>query len=144
MRSRLFFSKDQQASIVRAIEAAELNTSGEIRVHVEPHCKGDACERAVYVFNKLGMYRTEQRNGVLVYLAYESHKFAIIGDKGINDSVPSDFWESVKSVMAGHFAKGDFVGGIVSGVTAAGDKLKHFFPYSQDDVNEQPDEISFG
>ena len=139
-----FLSKEEQQRIVAAIEEAELNTSGEIRVHRESKCKGDAVARAIYVFNYLKMYKTEQRNGVLVYVAVESKKLAIIGDVGINQRVPADFWDSIKNNMVASFVKGEFVEGIAGAVRTAGLSLKEYFPYQSDDVNEQPNEISFG
>lgn len=139
-----FINKEQQQSIVKAIEEAELNTSGEIRVHIESKCKSDAVSRAIYVFNYLKMYDTVQRNGVLVYVAWESRKLAIIGDVGINRRVPSDFWNDIKENMVNSFAAGRFVEGICDAVRAAGVSLKEYFPYQKDDVNEQPNEISFG
>lgn len=139
-----FFNKEEQARIVGAIEEAELNTSGEIRVHIESKCKGDAVSRAIYVFNYLKMYKTAQRNGVLVYVACESKKLAVIGDVGINKKVPADFWNKIKDDMVAAFSKGCFVEGICDAVKAAGLSLKEYFPYQQDDINEQPNEISFG
>ncbi len=139
-----FLTKEEQQKIVAAIEEAELNTSGEIRVHIESKCKGDAVSRAIYIFNYLKMYKTEQRNGVLVYVATESKKLAIIGDVGINQRVPADFWNSIKDNMVAAFVRGAFVDGIADAVRAAGESLKEYFPYQSDDVNEQPNEISFG
>ncbi|MBR5857171.1 MAG: TPM domain-containing protein [Bacteroidales bacterium] len=139
-----FLSKEEQQQIISAIEEAELNTSGEIRVHIESKCRIDAVARAIYVFNYLKMYKTRQRNGVLVYIATESRKLAIIGDVGINQKVPADFWNHIKENMVAAFAAGNFVGGIAEAVRAAGNSLKEYFPYQQDDVNEQPNEISFG
>lgn len=138
------FSKEEQQAIVEAIKEAELNTSGEIRVHIESHCKIDSCDRAAYIFNYLGMCKTKERNGVLFYLAVKSRKFAVIGDSGIDAKVPDGFWDSVKASLASDFAKGDFAGGLIRGIRMAGESLKKYFPYSSDDVNEQPDEISFG
>ncbi len=137
-------SKEEQQKIVAAIEEAELNTSGEIRVHIESKCKGDAVARAICLFNYLKMYRTQQRNGVLVYVAHESRKLAIIGDVGINQRVPADFWNGIKEKMVKEFAAGNFVVGIAEAVRSVGVSLKEFFPYQSDDVNEQPNEISFG
>jgi len=88
-----YLTKDEQAQIVKAIESAELNTSGEIRVHLESLCSGDPFKRAVYLFNKLKMHKTKDRNGVLIYIAFESKKFAIIGDSGINEKVSDNFWD---------------------------------------------------
>ena len=139
-----FLTKEEQQKIVAAIEEAELNTSGEIRVHIESKCKGDAVSRAIYIFNYLKMYKTEQRNGVLVYVATESKKLAIIGDVGINQRVPADFWNSIKNNMVAAVVRGAFVDGIADAVRAAGESLKEYFPYQSDDVNEQPNEISFG
>ena len=141
---KAFLSKEEQRTIVAAIEEAELNTSGEIRVHIESKCKDDAVARAIYIFNYLKMYKTQQRNGVLVYVAHVSRKLAIIGDVGINQKVPENFWNGIKEDMVKAFASGNFVGGIADAVRAAGVSLKEYFPYQSDDVNEQPNEISFG
>ncbi len=139
-----FFSKEEKQQIVNAIKQAELNTSGEIRVHVENNCPGDVLERATYWFEKMGMNKTEQRNGVLFYLAVKSRKFAIIGDEGINKVVPDDFWEKIKTRMAHLFQQGEFALGLERGILDAGEALKKYFPYQSDDVNELSDEISFG
>lgn len=144
MNAKSFFSTKQQRQIVDAIKVAELNTSGEIRVHVENHCKGDILDRSVMVFNMLKMKETAARNGVLIYLAVADRKFAIIGDEGINVLVEHDFWNDVKDEMARCFREGDFTGGVVNGILRVGEKLKAFFPYQSDDVNELPDDISFG
>lgn len=139
-----FLSREQQRQVVCSIEKAELNTSGEIRVHIESKCKSDVMERAVYVFNYLKMYKTAQRNGVLLYIAVESRKLAIIGDVGINEKVPVDFWDTIKENMKTAFAEGCFTEGICAAVEAVGVSLKELFPYQSNDVNEQSDEISFG
>ncbi len=139
-----FITKEQAQQIIAYIERAELNTSGEIRVHIESKCKGDAVGRAITIFNYLKMHNTAQRNGVLVYVAFESHKLAIIGDVGINRRVAADFWDDIKNSMVASFARGEFVEGICRAVEAAGESLKEYFPYQDDDVNEQPNEVSFG
>lgn len=139
-----FLSKEEQNRIVKAIEEAELNTSGEVRVHLESKCKGDAVQRAVFVFNFLKMYKTRERNGVLIYLAYKSRKFAIIGDTGINEKVPDGFWDRIREHMAEAFSKGAFADGICNAIRESGESLKAYFPYRSDDINEQSNEISFG
>jgi len=138
-----FFSTEQKKQIADAIAQAELDTSGEIRLHVEGHCKIDVLDRAAYVFEKLEMHKTEQRNGVLFYLAVYDRKFAILGDAGINKVVPADFWDSIKETMLGFFKEGKFADGLSSGIVMAGEQLKANFPYHSDDVNELSDEISF-
>ena len=139
-----FFTVEEKASIKQAIQEAELNTSGEIRVHVESKCKGDVLDRAADVFYHLKMDKTKLRNGVLFYLAVKSQKFAIIGDKGINAVVPENFWQEIKEMMASHFKTGEFALGLSKGIEEAGNSLKQHFPYQSDDVNELSDEISFG
>ncbi len=139
-----FFTETQKEDIKNAIQTAELETSGEIRVHIENECDGDVMDRAATVFEKLGMAKTELRNGVLFYLAVKNRKFAIIGDKGINTNVPEDFWDVVKMKMLNHFREGRFSTGLEEGIEMVGIELKKYFPYMSDDVNELPDEISFG
>ena len=144
MKVKDFIGKVGQQQIVQAIKDAELHTSGEIRVHLESKCAGDPLQRAVYIFNYLKMYNTQARNGVLVYVAVESRKFAIIGDVGINNAVPDNFWDGIKQRMGEAFSAGNYVEGLSSAIREAGESLKKYFPYQSDDVNEQPDEISFG
>ncbi len=143
MNASRFFTKEQQQQIVAAIQSAEKETSGEIRVHVDNTCNEDVLDRAAWVFGKLNMHQTKLRNGVLIYMAVESHKFAIIGDAGINAVTPDDFWDMIKENMCGYFSKGLFTEGLVQAIEETGKALKEYFPYQTDDVNEQPDEISF-
>lgn len=143
MDARKFFTTEQQHEIVEAIRQAEANTSGEIRVHIENHCRGDIMDRSAMVFNILKMNETAERNGVLIYLAIKDKKFSIIGDEGINKMVEHDFWNDVKDMMAGHFRSGNFTEGIIRGVLRVGEKLKTFFPHKSDDINELSDDISF-
>ncbi len=142
--SELFFSKEQQDKIVDAIKEAELNTSGEIRVHLEPNCTIDAVDRAKQVFEELKMHETEQKNGVLFYLAHSDKKFAIIGDSGIHQKVSDSFWNEEKELMKTHFAQKHFTEGLCFAIAKAGQKLKEHFPYQANDTNELSNEISFG
>ena len=138
-------SELQQKNIVEAIKMAETNTSGEIKVHIEENCSSEnPMNRAAEVFKYLSLHKTALRNGVLFYLAYEDHKFAILGDKGINDKVGQTFWDSTKKLLAENFKNGDFEKGLSLGIDEAGKQLKHYFPYNTDDKNEISDEISRG
>ena len=144
MTSDRFLTAEQQETVVAAVRLAEKGTSGEIRIHIDRICNVEPVKRAEEVFGKLGMHKTKLRNGVLIYLAYESKVFAIIGDKGINDLVPEHFWEDVLSAMRIRFRKGEYTEGLAEAAMMTGEKLRDFFPYQEDDINEQPDEISFG
>lgn len=144
MSVRKYFSEKDKLQITNAIRAAELNTSGEIRVHIEKHCRENVLDRAAYLFEKLEMHKTELRNGVLFYLAVDDRKFAILGDAGINRNVPENFWEEIKDKMAEMFSEGQFAEGLSLGIRMAGEQLKSHFPYQKDDVNELSDEISYG
>jgi uncharacterized membrane protein len=138
-----FFSKEEKKQITDAISEAEKNTSGEIRVHAEGHCKIDVLDRAAYIFGKLKMHETAQRNGVLFYLSIHDRKFAILGDAGINKFVPINFWDEIKETMLGYFKDGKFADGLSKGILMAGVQLKTNFPYHKDDVDELSNEISF-
>ena len=120
-------------------------TSGEIRVHVEAKCPvDDPLARATELFYKLGMDKTADANGVLIYIAYEDRKLAILGDKGIHAVVPANFWDGTKEVMREHFKRGEFFAGVLFAIRETGSHLKQYFPHKRDDKNELPDEISEG
>ena len=137
------FSDQEQAIIREAIEVAENLTSGEIRICVEKTCKEPTLDRASKYFQKLGMDQTVQKNGVLIYLALEDRKFAIIGDTGINQLVPVDFWNTTKDTMLMLFKQNRMADGVVTGIQMAGEKLKTYFPRLGDDQNELSDDIAF-
>jgi uncharacterized membrane protein len=139
-----FFSREDQEKIRQAIVDAEMETSGEIRVHVENTARGDVLDRAAFVFRKLKMNRTHLRNGVLIYLAIRDRNFAIIGDAGIHAKVPENFWDRIKEHMQERFKEGAFAEGLTYAIKAAGDQLRQYFPRKKDDVNELSDDISFG
>lgn len=137
------FSESQQEAIRDAIAAAELNTSGEIRVHIDKVCKKDPIERAIEMFSKLGMHKTELKNGVLFFVSMDDHKLAIIGDKGINEAVSDDFWDSIRNEMVEHFKKGLYTEGLINGIHRAGEQLKSAFPFQSNDENELSNDVSF-
>ena len=139
-----FLTKEEERAIVEAIRMAEKNTSGEIRVHIEKTTSIDSYERAMEVFHLLKIDETQLKNGVLIYLAVKDKSFVICGDKGINDLVPKDFWDTTKDVMASHFKNGNFKQGLVDGITKAGEQLQKYFPFEEDDTNELSNEISKG
>lgn len=136
-------NREEDQRVVEAIRQAERNTSGEIKVHIENRCKGDVEQRSLYIFDKLKLNETQLRNGVLIYLAIKDHKFAILGDKGINDVVEDNFWNDVKDLMLNQFKEGRFAEGFEQGIMRCGEKLKAYFPYQSDDINEIPDDISY-
>lgn len=139
-----FLTPEEEKEIIEAIRKAELKTSGEIRIHIERTSVIDAIDRALDVFHNLKMDNTKLQNGVLIYVAVEDKNFVIFGDKGINDVVPDDFWDSTKEVMQSHFKKSHFKDGLIAGVTKAGEQLGTHFPWDHDDKNELPNEISKG
>jgi uncharacterized membrane protein len=139
-----FFSPQEQERIIREIRQAEDLTSGEIRVHLDCCAAGGTLEKAKKVFHQLGMAQTKCRNGVLIYLATEDKKFAILGDEGIHRVVPENYWEDVKELMQRYFRVGEFCEGVCLGIREIGEKLKTHFPVEADDRNELPDTISEG
>ena len=132
------------AYIRQAIADAEKATSGELRIFIDDHCKGDALEKAAFLFSKLGMHQTKLKNGVLIYMSIKDKKFAIIGDSGIHEKVKDEFWQATRNIMQQHFIKGEFVQGLVNGINEAGRMLSQFFPYQSGDTNELSNDIIFG
>lgn len=139
-----FFTKAEGDQIIAAIQRAETTSSGEIRVHLEDNCKGNVLQQAKKTFKKLRMHRTERRNGVIIFLAPERKEFAIYGDEGINKVVPENYWQDVRDILQSHFRKGAFTPGIVAAIDLVGEKLRAYFPGVKNDINELPDDISYG
>lgn len=137
-----FFTPEEETQILAAIREAEQKTSGEIRVHLVKHCWGSPYEEAVKVFERIGMTGTVERNGILIYLALKNHQFAVIGDVGIHEKVPPDFWEKIRNAMQDDFQKGDFAKGLVDGIRTCGVELTRYFPRKPEDKNELTDQIS--
>ena len=144
MSKEVFLTPEEEQEIVAAITMAEKETSGEIRVHIENTSSIAAFDRALLVFEELKMHETELKNGVLIYLAVSDKAFAICGDKGINDLVTPDFWDTTKDVMVSHFKQNQFKQGLIEGILRAGEQLKTYFPWQEGDVNELSNEISKG
>ena len=141
-----FFSKEENEKIVLSIQDAERQTSGEIRLFVEGHCKYvDPLDRAAEIFANLQMEKTELRNGVLFYVAVKDKQLAIFADSGIHAAAGDKFWKETVRQILSVFSKESVVAGIVATVSKIGDALKSHFPYDKEvDKNELPDEIIFG
>lgn len=139
-----FFSETEKQTIVEAIQNVELRTSGEVMIHIEGRCFENALERGLKLFQQLGVYRTQLRNGVLIYAALQDRKLAIVADEGINAVVAEGFWEQIKAQIVAYFQDDEYVEGLLEGIELIGDALERYFPYQPDDINELPDEISFG
>ena len=137
-------SDEKKAGIKRAIEVAEMGTSGEIRVHLEDRCKKNVFDRAADIFMKLDMHKTALRNGVLFYVAVSDRKFVIIGDAGINAKVPEGFWNQIKETVFGYFRDDKIAEGLMEGIRMAGEALQLYFPHEANDVDELSNEISYG
>src|ERR1700754_2614487 len=137
------FNDEEQQRIRSAIENAEKNTSGQIRVCIEKTCSEEVLDRAAKYFHQLDMHKTRLRNGVLIYLATVDRKFAIIGDAGINKVVPDNFWDDTKEQMLNQFKYGNLIEGIVTGLNIAGEHLQKYFPHESDGNNELSDDVAF-
>ena len=138
------FSLAEEQLLVAAIRVAEQQTSGEVRLHLEAHCSSpDPFVRALEVFSMLNMQQTKQRNGVLIYMAFEDRKFAIAGDEGIHQKEGDAFWKTLSEEMSLFFRKGELVRGLIHGILGVGVQLSGHFPYERNDKNELSDEISF-
>lgn len=137
-----FFTQEQQDTLIQAIREAERNSSGEIRIHVIRSSSEDLLSKGQRLFEKLGMTKTRDRNGILFLLELSHRRFAILGDKGIHQKVPAEFWEEIRAALFEHFHQGRFVEGLCAGIARCGEKLKAFYPWQSDDRNEVADEIT--
>jgi len=138
-----FIPPEGQRRIADAITAAERHTTGEICVHVTPRCRGDVMKRAARTFNRLHLYTTKRRNAVLIYIAYEARKLAILGDTGINKAVPEGFWNEEVEELTRYLKAGRPVDGLCAIIARIGERLSQFFPGERDDENELSNEVTF-
>lgn len=145
-KKKKLLSVSQEEKIVNAIRTAEKNTSGEVRVFVESHCRFvNPVDRAIEVFFGLKMEKTDDHNGVLVYVAMKDRQLAIYGDEGIHTRVGKEYWQNAVQQMLKQIKQEDPISGICSAILSIGDTLAKEFPYQpNDDKNELPDEIVFG
>jgi uncharacterized membrane protein len=143
MKQQEFLAQLDQQKITDAIAAAELQTSGEIRVHVQPKVTGgEIREVAERTFERLGMTKTALRTGVLLFIACEEQRFVILGDSGINERVPAGFWDAIAAKLTIRFQAGEYTVGIAEAIHSAGEELRAFFPRSEADVNELANDIN--
>lgn len=139
----LFFAADEKRRIVETIQRAERTTTAEIRVHLDAGRHPDTLEAAKKAFEKLGMTQTQEKNGVLFFLCTHTHRFAVLGDRGIDSKVPTDFWKEISELLSRNFSENLFAEGLTQAIERVGQKLAAFFPHHAGDVNELPDGVSF-
>lgn len=146
LKKKDFFSEEEKKLIVDAIQEAERQTSGEIRVYVESRCRFvDPLDRAGEVFAFLEMGKTSAKNAVLIYLAVKDRQLAIFGDRGIHEKVGEEFWKKAVMMILSQFQREHFAGAVAKSILEIGSALKYHFPYDRlTDINELPDDIVFG
>lgn len=138
-----FIPSEGQRRIAAAITAAERHTTGEICVHVTPRCRGNVMKRAARTFDRLHLYSTKRRNAVLIFIAYQDRKLAILGDAGINNVIPEGFWDNEVEELARFLKAGRPVDGLCEVIAHMGERLSQYFPGERDDENELSNEVSF-
>ncbi len=145
-KKKSIFTEAESQAVVAAIRDAEQKTSGEIRVFIERRCKYvDAIDRAKQLFDNLEMEKTEQRNGVLFYLASDDHQIAIYADEGIHKATGGEYWKETLHHAIGKIKSENLVSGVCHSISEIGNALHKYFPYQKDtDKNELPDDIIFG
>ncbi|HVR39499.1 MAG TPA: TPM domain-containing protein [Thermoanaerobaculia bacterium] len=143
MQQKDFLALLDQPRILDAITSAERETSGEIRVHVQPKVRGGEIRTvAEKTFERLGMTKTALRNGVLLFIACEEQRFVILGDRGINEAVPAGFWDAIAARLTARFQSSEYTEGIVEAIRSAGEQLQTYFPRATADVNELTNDIN--
>ena len=138
-----FIPNEGQRRIADAITAAERHTTGEICVHVTPRCRGNVMKRAVKTFNRLHLYTTKRRNAVLIFIAYDDRKLAILGDTAIHEAVPEGLWDGEVEELTNYLKAGRPVDGLCAIIARMGERLSEYFPGERDDENELSNEVTF-
>jgi uncharacterized membrane protein len=144
-KKQSFFTKEEEERMVEAIRSAEKQTSGEIRIYMEQHCKFiNPLDRAKEVFVELEMFKTQDRNAVLLYIATKDNQLALLGDEGIYQKMGQVFWDNEVKLMLAEFKQHHFIDGVCHIIGDIGEALKTNFPYASDDKNELEDGIVYG
>ncbi len=145
---RALFTDADFDALVAAIRRAEAATSGEVRVHLDRRlpraARGDALARAREVFARLGMHRTRDRNGVLIYLAVDDRRLAVVGDEAMHARVGDAYWDGLRDALVGRLRAGRAGEALVAAVEDVGAVLRRHFPHRPDDKNELGDDVSTG
>jgi len=142
MNAKEFLKQLRHDDIVAAIRDAERTTSGEIRVFISHKRVEEPVAAAQVAFGRLGMTKTRERNGVLIFVAPRTRKFAVIGDEGVHKRCGDEFWQALAGEMTGHFKKSEFNEGILHAVRKAARLLAEHFPHRPDDANELSDRVA--
>ena len=144
-KKQSFFTKEEEERMVEAIRSAEKQTSGEIRIYMEQHCAFiNPLDRAKEVFVELEMFKTQDRNAVLLYIATKDHQLALLADEGIYQKMGQVFWDNEVKLMLAEFKQHHFIDGVCHIIGDVGEALKTNFPYASDDKNELEDGIVYG
>lgn len=145
MRTKEFLSRLDHDRVVAAIRRAEAKSSGQIRIYVQRgELADDALEHAQQKFTKLGMHKTTERNGILIFVAPRARKFAVIGDEGVHARCGNEFWDQLVEGMGVHFSAEHFTDAIVDAIDEAGSLLARYFPKTSASENELPDDVIEG
>ena len=141
--AKAIFSDQDLEQISTAIKRFEKKTSGEIVINFNTTSYNQPYKTAKRIFEKSGLYNTNERNATLIVLFLSEKKFAVYGDKGIYEKVPEDFWQETVDGMRASFAQGDMLEGLLFGIKSLGNNLSKYFPLAEDDVNELSDDLTF-
>ncbi len=141
MKKSDFIKQLDHPALEAAIARAEAVTSGEIRVLVLKESVAEPVAAAQAAFTRLGMEKTRERNGVLIFVAPASQRFAVIGDEGVHAKRGQVFWDEMAAAMSGEFKRGQFTAGLLAGIERTGALLAAHFPHRPNDRNELPNRI---
>jgi uncharacterized membrane protein len=141
MKTKEFLAHVEDAKVLAAIEAAESKSSGEVRVFVSNEVIEDVMTAAQTEFNGLGMANTKNRNGVLLFFAPKTQRFAVIGDQGIHEKCGQSFWDDIRGLMTERLKAGHYTDAVVAAVERIGDLLAKHFPRDPGDINELPNQV---
>lgn len=148
MQKRLIYnylSDDDLLRISNKIKESEKSTAGEICVSIKEKktfLTSSVYDLAKKEFYKLGVYKTRDKTGILIFILLEKKQFYILADEGINEIVPENTWDGIKDEMQRMFIKGNFCKGIIYGIDEIGSLLSKHFPIKPDDTNELSNKVA--
>jgi uncharacterized membrane protein len=129
VRRRALHQFVDKSRVQEAIDAAERKTGATIQVAIAPYFWGNVRRAAERAFDKAGLGKTHDRNGVLFFLVPSRRAFAIIGGAGAHEALGQAMWDSTVASMREHFAAGNPTEGLILAIEEIGRAIAVPFPF---------------
>jgi len=108
-----------------------------LRLFLNPHeVEAEVKEAATTAFYKNGLYKTADKNGVLIYISLLEKRVWILADEYAHKKIEQEFWDSCVATIIDGVKKKQFVPVLCTVIETIGNKLSPLYPCKSDDIDE--------